>query len=87
MFADAHRISTESFERRVLEVSERFDRRVLEVSEQFDRRLHEELNSFRIEITRQFATLRVDIIKWSFLFWLGQVAVILSVLSFVMRVA
>ena len=63
MFADAHRLATESFERR----------------------LQQELSSFRLEITQQLSALRVDIIKWSFLFWLGQVAVILSVLSVVLR--
>ncbi len=63
MFADAHRIATESFERR----------------------LAEELSKFRLEMVERIGDLRFDLLKWSFLFWIGQVAVLISVLSWMLR--
>lgn len=59
MFADAHRLATASFERR----------------------LSEETSKLRLDM----ANLKFDLLKWSFLFWIGQVAVIVSVLSWMLR--
>ena len=59
MFADAHRIATESFERR----------------------LAEEMSKLRLEM----ATMRFDILKWSFLFWIGQLAAMTAILSIMLR--
>ena len=59
MFADAHRLAIESFERR----------------------LSEETSKLRLDM----ADLKFDLLKWSFLFWIGQVAVIISVLSWMLR--
>ena len=74
MFADAHRLG-----------EERLDRRMAEVSERFDRRLAEEIASFRVEMVERMSDLRFDILKWNFLFWIGQVAVLVSVLSWMLR--
>jgi len=59
MFADAHRMATESFERR----------------------LAEEMSRFRLEI----ASLKFELLKWSFLFWIGQLAALTGILSFLLR--
>jgi hypothetical protein len=59
MFADAHRMAMESFERR----------------------LTGELATFRLEMVERLADLRFDLLKWNFLFWIGQVAVLVSVLT------
>ena len=59
MFADAHRMATESFERR----------------------LADETAKLRLDM----ADLKFDLLKWSFLFWIGQVAVLVSVLSWMLR--
>jgi hypothetical protein len=59
MFADAHRLATESFERRL-------DQNAALLTERFERRL---------------ADLRADLLKWSFLFWIGQVAAIAGMLA------
>ena len=64
MFAEAHRMGNELL-----------DRRIAEVSERFDRKLAEEISRFRLEMVEQMAALRFDLLKWSFLFWIGQVAV------------
>ena len=51
MFAEAHRLATESFERRLREATD-----------SFERRLGEEVGKLRFEI----ADLRFEILKWSF---------------------
>jgi hypothetical protein len=73
MFADAHRLATESFERRILEVST-----------SFEHRLAEEIGKLRVDLVQQLAAMRFDLLKWSFLFWIGQLAGILAVLSLVL---
>lgn len=59
MFADAHRLATESFERR----------------------LGREMAKLRLEM----AELRFELLKWSFLFWIGQLAAITGVLALMLR--
>ena len=56
MFAEAHTMATESFERR----------------------LSDEMGKLRLDL----ANLRFEILKWSFLFWIGQVATTAGVLGF-----
>jgi hypothetical protein len=59
MFADAHTIATEGFERR----------------------LGHEMSAMRVDI----ANLRADLLKWSFLFWIGQLAAITGLLGLFTR--
>ncbi len=63
MFADAHRIATESFERR----------------------LAEEISKLRAELRIDMANLKFDLIKWNFLFWIGQLAAMTAILSLMLR--
>jgi hypothetical protein len=58
MFADAHRIATESFERR----------------------LAEEMATMQLKMDAGFANLKFEILKWSFVFWIGQMAAIVGLL-------
>jgi hypothetical protein len=51
----------------------------------FEARLAEELARFRLEMIERLADLRFDLLKWSFLFWIGQVAVMIAVLSWMLR--
>ena len=60
--------------------------------ERFERRLTEEVGGLRIEMAhmkmdlrQDIAAARVDILRWSFVFWIGQVAAIIGLLAFVMR--
>jgi hypothetical protein len=53
--------------------------------ESFERRLAEETTKLRFQWTTDLANLEFDLLKWSFLFWIGQVAVIISVLSWMLR--
>ena len=79
--------------------SERKDwsERVLSVAaDRFERRLTEEISALRVElretlstglnsIRQELATARVEALKWSFVFWIGQVAAIAALLSFMLR--
>ena len=58
-------------------------------AERFERRLTEELGKIRIEMANlradlheQIAAMRVEILRWSFLFWIGQLAAITGLLAF-----
>ena len=74
MFADAHRIATESANRTVREAEERFAYR-----------LNDEMSRFRVELVQQISDLRFDLLKWNFLFWIGQLAALMGFLSFLLR--
>jgi hypothetical protein len=61
-------------------------------TEKFERRLVEEVSGLRVQIAEAAGTLRGDIaagrvefIKWSFLFWVGQVLAITGVLTVMLR--
>src|SRR5262245_55846685 len=60
--------------------------------ERFERRLSEQMSAMRVELAQaiagvrqEIATGRVEDLRWSFLFWVGQVAVIAGLLAFMLR--
>jgi hypothetical protein len=60
-------------------------------SDRFERRLTEEIGALRLEMYQGFAglrqeiaTVRVELLKWSFLFWAGQLAAIAGLLSYML---
>lgn len=67
-------------------------------TERFERRLTEEISGLRAEfhctlqagltdVRKEIATTRFELLKWSFLFWIGQVAAMAALLSFMLRSA
>ena len=70
MFAEVHRLG-----------EERLDHRIAEVSASLDRRLAETKAELRLDM----ATLKFDILKWNFLFWIGQLAALTGILSVMLR--
>jgi hypothetical protein len=65
-------------------------------ADRFERRLTEEVTALRVEVRdalhdgllsvrQELATTRVEALKWSFVFWVGQVAVIAGLLAFMLR--
>lgn len=53
--------------------------------ESFERRLGEEISKLRLEISERISDLRFDLLKWSFLFWIGQMAMMTAILSLLLR--
>jgi hypothetical protein len=53
---------------------ERVDRTVREMEERFEHRLNERISD-----------LRFDLLKWNFLFWVGQLAAMTAILSVMLR--
>jgi hypothetical protein len=65
-------------------------------AERFERRLTHEVSALRVDLSRELhegmsgvrhemATGRTDLFKWSFLFWVGQVVAMASLLAFMLR--
>ena len=48
---------------------------------EFTRELHAGLAAVRQEI----AAVRVELIRWSFVFWIGQIAAMIGILAFMLR--
>jgi hypothetical protein len=74
MFAEAHRIGTAQL-----------DRRMADVSASFERRVNEEISRFRLEMIERMSELRFDLLKWNFLFWIGQLAAMTAILGVMLR--
>ena len=69
--------------------------RVLSIAtDRFERRLTQEISALRLDfheglaaLRGEMATTRVELLKWSFLFWVGQVAAVAGLLAFMLRSA
>jgi hypothetical protein len=66
-------------------------------SERFERRLSQEIAAVRVDMAREFAAVRADVaresaetrvtlLKWSFLFWIGQFAANVSIATYLLHV-
>ena len=51
-------------------------------ADRFERRLSEDLGKFREDMIRELAVTRVETLKWSFVFWIGQVAAVAALLAY-----
>ena len=61
--------------------ADRFERRLAEEMAG----LRQEIGSLRDDLRQEIASVRVEWLKWSFAFWLGQVAVTAGLLAFMLR--
>ena len=50
-------------------------------TERFERRLIDEMAKLRVELAND----RFEVLKWMFAFWVGQLAAISAVMSFLLR--
>jgi hypothetical protein len=75
---------------------DRFERRLTSEISTVRGDMSRELSALRVDVSRELATLRVDVahdisalrvelLKWSFLFWIGQVATTAGLLAFMLR--
>jgi len=62
--------------------------RVLSIAaERFERRLTEQIAELRVALVREIHDGRVEMLKWGFVFWIGQVAAVAALLAFLVRTA
>ena len=65
-------------------------------ADRFERRVAQELGAFRADVGKALseglagirqdtATARLEMLKWSFVFWIGQVAAVAGLLAFMRR--
>lgn len=85
---DALVIAEERFERRLSEEAAKLRVEMKEEIAKLDRRITEEIAKLRVEMKEEIAGLRVEIakaksemIKWMFIFWVGQIGVIAALFA------
>lgn len=66
--------------------TERFERRLVEETAQLRVQMARMEANIRQDLTTQIATSRVEMLKWCFLFWVGQVLAIGGMLGAALRV-
>jgi len=55
------------------------------VTDRFERRLTEAITELRVDVVREIHAGRVDIIKWSFAFWVTQLAAFAGLVAVLWR--
>jgi hypothetical protein len=60
---------------------DRFERRLTTEISDVRVDVSRELSALRIDVSRDVSALRVELLKWSFLFWVGQVATMAGLLA------
>lgn len=48
----------------------------------YEARLTAEMAALRRDVTQELATTRTEMLRWSFVFWIGQVAAISAIVAF-----
>ena len=76
-------IGAERFERRLAETAAALRVQIAES----EARLRQELSGMEVRIVREIASSRVDLLKWSFVFWIGQVVAVSAVMGAMLRIA
>jgi hypothetical protein len=64
---------------------ERFERRLVQEIAGLELRLRQEMHDGFTSVRKEMSELRAETLKWSFVFWIGQLAAIASLLSFMLR--
>jgi hypothetical protein len=67
--------------------ADRFERRLMEETSLSRGDLHQALHDGLTAIRHELATTRVELLKWSFLFWVGQLAAVAGLLAVMFRLA
>jgi hypothetical protein len=64
---------------------ERFERRLAQEVAGLEIRLRQEMQDGFTALRKELSELRAETLKWSFVFWIGQLAAIAGLLSFMLR--
>ena len=78
-------LTAERFERRLAEELSMLRVEIAESQARLQAGVSKDLQRGLAGVREDIATARVELFKWSFLFWVGQVAVIAGLLSFMLR--
>jgi len=81
------RISDEVARLEVLigETEKRMDHRITEEVARLDRRITEEIARLEVRLSTQIAGTRADLIRWMFIFWVGQIGTLVALLFAFLR--
>jgi hypothetical protein len=80
-FAAAHTVAVEHLQGTVRAMEDRFDSRLCGIENRFEHRLADVEGRLR----RDIGDLKFELLKWSFLFWVAQVAAVAGILSVLLR--
>jgi hypothetical protein len=58
---------------------------MIAVADRFERRMAEHLSDFRVVIVKELHDSRVEILKWTFLFWVGQMTALVGLTALLLR--
>jgi hypothetical protein len=75
-------LAPERFERRLAEELSAIRVEIARGDSELRKELHEGFAAFRVEM----ANLRADVLRWSFLFWLGQLAAMATMFGYMLQV-
>ncbi|HKJ67614.1 MAG TPA: hypothetical protein VKA68_06625 [bacterium] len=70
----------EKFERRLSEEIGRVNQRITDETAKLDKRITDETAKLDTRMTTEIAKVRTELIKWMFIFWIGQIGAILGIL-------
>jgi predicted nuclease with TOPRIM domain len=70
----------DKFERRLSEEISKLRAEISALEEKFERRLSEEISKLRVELIEKISSSYTNIIRWMFIFWIGQIGTILGIL-------
>jgi hypothetical protein len=79
-------IAVERFERRLSESIAQSEAALRKEMGQLEIRLRQELSQMEVRLVREIALSRADLLKWSFVFWIGQVVAVSAVMAAMLRV-
>lgn len=65
--------------------TERFERRLTQEISLLRQDFHQSLNEGLAGIRTELANVRVEMLRWSFVFWIGEVAAVAALLAFMLR--
>jgi hypothetical protein len=72
-------------ERMLTSATERFERRLTQEISLLRQDFHQSLNEGLAGIRTELANVRIEMLRSSFVFWIGQVAAIAALLTFMLR--
>ena len=80
-------LAVERFERRLVEETSKLRVEMAQGFSGLELRLRQEMGDLEGRLHKEIGGFRVESLRWSFLFWVGQVAAMAALLSFMLRSA